>query len=244
VDQNAAPPVLAQVVSVLPVHEGAGASTVATNVACLLAAASPGRVLLVELDAALGQDAAALGLRPTAGLAQAAAAEAPSDLARLLSPHESGLVTLLAAGPSPGPLVRQEVHRLLGELAASFDRVVVDLPAAFDDGVLAALARSELVVVVASAETSTVEALALTLETLDLLDVPRGRLRVVLNRTGVTSGPVVEEVERVVGSPVAVTVPPSGEVPAATAAGRPVALARPRSAVAAALRAVAAQLER
>jgi MinD-like ATPase involved in chromosome partitioning or flagellar assembly len=74
------------------------------------------------------------------------------------------------------------VARILELLREEFDYVVVDTPPAFDDHVLAAFDRSDVVALMATLDIPALKNLKLTLETLDLINYPRDKLAVVLNR--------------------------------------------------------------
>ena len=71
---------------------------------------------------------------------------------------------------------------MLTLLKEQFDFVVVDTPPAFDDHVLAAFDQSDVVALLATLDIPALKNLKLTLETLDLLNYPRDRWRLVLNR--------------------------------------------------------------
>ena len=81
-------------------------------------------------------------------------------------------------------------------LREQFDYVVVDTPPAFDDQVLAAFDRSDVIALLATLDIPALKNLKLTLETLELLNYPRERWRVVLNRADAKVGLALSEVEK------------------------------------------------
>src|SRR3954449_7278322 len=95
-----------------------------------------------------------------------------------------------------------------------FDFVVVDTPPAFTDHVLAAFDQSDMVALIATLDIPALKNLKLTLETLDLLNYPRDRWRVVLNRSDSKVGLALSEVEKTLRVPISAEIPSSRDVPA------------------------------
>ena len=84
--------------------------------------------------------------------------------------HLGATVAVSAVGP------------VLEQLKGMFDAVVVDTSGSFDDQVLAAFDRSDVIALLATLDIPALKNLKLTLETLELLNYPRDRWRVVVNR--------------------------------------------------------------
>ena len=137
---------------------GAGATTLAVNVAHALACSQrETKVCLIDLDLQFGAVALQLELDPTAGLfdiAQARQSFDPSLFLSSLVEHQSGLRVL----PSPSaPLsleaLRPAVVNALLELArVEFDYVIVDLPCALTGWTETVLSHSDLVYLVHAAD--------------------------------------------------------------------------------------------
>jgi pilus assembly protein CpaE len=148
-----------RVVSVLRGVGGAGATTVALNLAALLSRgdARLGRVPLatafLDLDLQFGDSDLALDLQPRTTVVDVLRASGRLDgrfLQSVLVEHASG-VRLLAPPPSMVPLdaVGQDfAPELLSQATALFPRVVVDLPGAWTDWTLQVLGASDLIVLV------------------------------------------------------------------------------------------------
>jgi pilus assembly protein CpaE len=201
-------------------------------------------VCLVDLDLAFGDVAIALQLFPAHTIADAlplAENLDPSAIASLLTPHSPGLTTLVApiepgtAESIPATLVAS----LLELLKQQFDFVVVDTPPAFDDHVLAAFDQSDLVALLATLDIPALKNLKLTLETLDLLNYPRERWRLVLNRADSKVGLALNEVEKTLKAPIAAQIPSSRDVPASINRGVPIVLDDPKHSVTLAIKAFA-----
>lgn len=152
-------PLAGGVVSVVKGCGGAGATTVALNLAAALAGGDPKRArparrtAVLDLDLQFGDAEVALDLSPRSTLADVVLARErvdPRFLEGVMAEHASGL-KLLAAPPSLAPLDALGVDfalDLVEHAAAGFERTVIDLPGAWTDWTLAVLARSDLIVVV------------------------------------------------------------------------------------------------
>ena len=131
------------------------------------------------------------------------------------------------------------VGRILDVLREQYDFVVVDTPPAFDDQVLAAFDRSDVIALLATLDIPAVKNLKLTLETMELLNYPPERYCVVMNRSDAKVGLALSEVEKTLGTKVVAQIPSSRDVPASTNRGVPLALEQPRHPVTLALAAFA-----
>jgi pilus assembly protein CpaE len=228
-------------VTVFSAKGGCGKTTLATNLAAALADRGRREVCLVDLDLAFGDVAIALQLFPAHTIADAVPLAGSLDLPAvmsLLTPHSPGLTTLVApiepgtAESIPATLV-SHVLRLLKQ---QFDFVVVDTPPAFDDHVLAAFDQSDMVALLATLDIPALKNLKLTLETLDLLNYPRDRWRLVLNRADSKVGLALGEVEKTLKAPITAQIPSSRDVPASINRGVPIVLDDPKHPVSVAIK--------
>jgi pilus assembly protein CpaE len=117
-----------------------------------------------------------------------------------------------------------------------FQYVVIDTPPAFTDHVLAAFDESDVLALIATLDIPALKNLKLTLETLDLLNYPRDKWRIVLNRSDSKVGLAMNEVEKTLGVPIASEIPSSRDVPASINRGVPIVLESPNHAVSAAIK--------
>jgi pilus assembly protein CpaE len=222
-----------RIVTVFSAKGGCGKTTLATNLAAALADRGRREVCLVDLDLAFGDVAIALQLFPAHTIADAVPLGDNLDFTAvqaLLTPHSPGLTTLVAP-VEPGSaesIPASLVAHILELLREHFDYVVVDTPPAFDDQVLAAFDLSDVVALIATLDIPALKNLKLTLETMDLLNYPRDRWRVVLNRSDSKVGLAIGEVEKTLRAPISVQIPSSRDVPAAINRGVPIVLDEPR----------------
>jgi pilus assembly protein CpaE len=128
------------------------------------------------------------------------------------------------------------VARVLELLREHFDYVVVDTPPAFDDNVLSAFDRSDVIALIATLDIPALKNLKLTLETMDLLNYPRERWRIVLNRADSKVGLSTDEVAKTLRQEIAAQIPSSRDVPAAINRGVPIVLDEPKHSVSTAIR--------
>jgi pilus assembly protein CpaE len=229
------------VVTVFSAKGGCGKTTLASNLAAALADGGRREVCLVDLDLNFGDVAIVLQLFPAHTVADAVPLVETLDLpavAALLTPHSPGLSALVApVEPGAAETVPASlITTIISLLREQFAYVVIDTPPAFTDHVLAAFDQSDLIALLATLDIPALKNLKLTLETLDLLNYPRERLRVVLNRADSKVGLALSEVEKTLKVPIALHIPSSRAVPASINRGVPILLDDPNHPVSVAIR--------
>ncbi len=230
-----------RIITVFSAKGGCGKTTLATNMAAALADKGRREVCLVDLDLAFGDVAIALQLFPAHTIADAVPLGEYADFGAvqaLLTPHSPGLTTLVApVEPGSGEGIPASlVSRVLQVLRDHFDYVIVDTPPAFDDHVLSAFDLSDVVALIATLDIPALKNLKLTLETMDLLNYPRDRWRIVLNRADSKVGLAIGEVEKSLRATISAQLPSSRDVPAAINRGVPIVLDDPRHPVSVAIK--------
>lgn len=235
-----------RVITVMAPKGGAGKTMVSTNLATQLALLAPGRVAIVDLDLQFGDVASALGLGPQSTVADAARAEGKLDSTAIkvfLEPHPSGLYALV--GPH-FPAEADEVSaatagHVVDILAAEFSYVVVDTGAGLDEYTLAAIERSDDLVLVCVTDVPSVRGMRKALDAIDLLGMTRPRRHLVLNRSDDKVGLTTRDVEATIGLPVEAAVPTSRSIQISINQGEPIVQSDPRSVPARALAGLAAR---
>jgi pilus assembly protein CpaE len=194
-----------QVVAFLGAKGGVGTTTMAVNVAAVLADDKDARVLMVDLHSAVHGDAALLfGVEPKFSVA-----DALENVNRLDQAFLSGLVQRAKPGldvlvspdrPTARPPEGHRVAALIERLAAHYDRVVLDVPRS-DLGLLDALEPVAAMMLVVNQELPTVRRAA---QIAGILRQRHGKDRVgtVVTRYDPRAEIRQDDIERVVGLPV------------------------------------------
>lgn len=221
-----------RLITVFSAKGGVGKTTVSTNIAVALSLLGH-RVCLVDLDLGSGDVAITLQLFPANTIVDALAIAGDvgnDELAPLLTQYSDNLWTLLApnAPELNGSIGRHLVGNILSTLKQSFDYVVVDTPPAFDDHVLQAFDESDLLLLLLTLDIPALKNLKITLETLNLLNFPREKCRIVLNRADSKVGLAPSEVEKTLKATISASIPSTHEVPASINRGEPIVASQPR----------------
>ncbi len=119
------------------------------------------------------------------------------------------------------------VHKLLVTATSLADFVVVDTPAQFTEHVLTSLDISDAHLLVATPDIAALKNLRVTLDMLDMLNLPEAKRLVVLNRSDAKVGLSRADIERVIQVPTSALVPSSRDVPMSINRGTPIVLDKP-----------------
>lgn len=248
------------VVAVYAPKGGAGASTVAVNLAAALAdgvghhvEAGIPHVALVDADLQFGDQALLLGVRPDRTMAGTGDLRAGGRgslvdanlVARMLLTSRDRSVGLLAAPSDPAAADAVDpvfVLEAVDVLTALCPWVVVDLPSHLDELAVGLIDRAQRIVVVTRPALASVKAAHIALETFGRLGIADRSPMVVCNGVGDDDVLAVAEVEHHVGRRIAAVVPLDPEVEASVLEGRPVVVARPTNPAARSLASLAASL--
>lgn len=206
--QVEAPKKKGRMVAVFSSKGGCGTSFVATN----LAAASPAKTVLVDLNLQAGDLPLFLGVDPKYSIADMVENRARLDEALLTSfitPYSSTL-SLLAApreADSADEIEPEHVFDVLQRLRESYDYVVLDPQHTFDSITLAALDQSDEIILVLSLDIPAIRSTQRALEIFDRLGYPRKKVRIVVNRWSKQIELDLRQVEKFLGEPVIGFVP-------------------------------------
>jgi len=231
---------LGKLLTVFSPKGGVGKTTIAANLAVCLTARENARVCLVDLDLGFGDIAITLQLFPARTIADAVALESDLDftvLEPLLTPHRKGFSTLVAPvqPDAKDSIPASLISRVLAILKQNFDFVVVDTSPAFDEHVLQAFDETDELLLVTTLDVPTLKNVKIACETLDLLNFPKPRRHLVLNRADDKVGLAPEKVETTLDMKIAQAIPTSPEVANATNAGEPITSSHPKHPVSLAL---------
>jgi pilus assembly protein CpaE len=219
-----------KVFTVFSTKGGVGKSLVAVNTAVALA--QKHRVCLVDLDVNSGDVAIMLQLSPSRNVNDLVSFRGGIDegaIESLLTPHSERLSVVAAPVhlDSPDQATADDIGQLLEGLKAMFEFVVVDTSGVFDDQALAALDRSDSIILVGTLDIPALKGVKLATSTLDLLNFPRESWSFVLNRVDAKVGLTQAEFESTLGLKADATLVSSREVLAAVNRGEALVSAFP-----------------
>lgn len=236
-----------EVIAVVGPKGGIGKTTTSTNVAAAIAAGGRSSVLLIDLDTRFGDAAVMLNLQADYTVAEAAVEVEELDRERLremLVRHESGAWVLAAPHDyrrwlncSP-----DQIRALIRMAATMFDVVVLDTPGTFNDVVGTAIEEAGRVMVITSADLTSLKNTTLLLEHFRLRGMRDGDVAVALVHGSAAQAAGLSDVEYALGRKVDYEVPFDGAVQKASQLGIPVVQRRPGSAASVAFRRIAADL--
>lgn len=190
---------------------GTGKSVVSCNLAVTLARLGR-RTLIVDCDLQFGDVAIMLGQEPERTIFDLVSTPGSLDadlISGYATRHRSGLDIM------PAPLKPQEADavgearlvELLDAARHGYDMVVVDTAPFFDSAVLAAVDRTDELLMLCTPDVPTLKNVRLALETLELLSFPEDRVRVVLNRDAARIGFNPDRIAAVLGREVTFELP-------------------------------------
>jgi pilus assembly protein CpaE len=233
-----------KVVTVFSAKGGVGKTTMATNLSTHLAS-SGCRTLLIDLDLMFGDVAISLQRDPGGSIGDLIPMLGQIDVQALASVVETQPSTgldILAAPDDPGVADRVPadlVPELLRVACTQYEYVIIDTPPAFTEHVLGAIDESDLLLLIATLDIPALKNLKVAITTLDALGCDPDARALVLNRADSKVGLSPQDVEQVLGIPIAVSIPYDMEVPASTNRGVPIVVDNPRSNVSDSLRTIA-----
>jgi pilus assembly protein CpaE len=236
-----------KLVTVFSPKGGVGKTTLAVNLALALSQGGSKKVCVVDLDLAFGDVAITLQVFPARTIADAVHLESGLDfhvVEPLLTNYRDKLSALVApvqpdAKDSIPPSL---VGRILALLKQHFDFVVVDTSPAFDEFVLQAFDETDELLLVTTLDVPTLKNVKVAVETLDLLNFPKPRRHLVLNRADDKVGLTADKVESTLGMSISAAIPTSSQVAHATNSGEPILIAAPKHQVSQAVNKLAATL--
>lgn len=210
---------------------GVGKSLLAVNTAVALADKGH-KVCLVDLDINSGDVAIMLQLTPHRTVNDLVAFNGVIDegAVEALQTSYSDNLSVIAAPvhlDSPDQASSDDIGALIDKLKALVDYVVVDTSGVFDDPALAALDRSDRILLVGTLDIPALKGLKLAVSTLELLNFERAKWRFVLNRADAKVGLSADEFESTLGLKAEVKLTSSRDVLSAVNRGEPLVRAYP-----------------
>lgn len=223
---------------------GVGTTTLAVNAGVAIAGLPMTSAALLDLDLDYGDAAVLLNLKPQRSLADLRDfGERPLDeelLGMLTSQHASGLALVQGCDrPERAELVTvPAVQRTLEQLRASYDQVLIDLPANFTEPTLAAIDGADRACLVVPPTVAGLRASLHCIEVLEKINYPSAKVALVLNRAR-PGGLGLDQVSQFLRHGPEAVVMYSEPLEECAALGVPIVQAQPHSAATQEIRALA-----
>ncbi|MDD2401483.1 MAG: response regulator [Clostridia bacterium] len=204
-----------EVITVFGTKGGVGKTTIAVNLAVLLAK-SKQKVVLIDLDFQFGDVAIFLNVYPKRTISELAQEGNELDIDLLesyLIPHKSGVKMLPAPGrPEYAELITiEQVEKIIKVLKNYYDYIIIDTPPHFNETNLSALDLSSQILVVLAMDLATIKNVKLSLGILESLH-QKGKAKLVLNRASEDMGITSKDAEETIEFLIAAQVPSEGKI--------------------------------
>ena len=200
-------------IAIFSASGGVGTTTIAVNIALVLASRYPYRAAIIDLHLPFGQVATHLDITPRQTLGQLTRDEAalrdPTLLRTYAEKHSSGLSVFAAPGAwEPfGALGGEGAQLLVDTATLAYDAVVIDAGSATDDRTVAVLERSDAVVLAVCPEIAALRALHSLVDSLVLHGFDLDRAIFVLNHVFAREILKSRDIETALGRPPAIDLP-------------------------------------
>jgi pilus assembly protein CpaE len=197
----------AKIISLYSPKGGVGVSTIAVNLAIALREETRGRVAVVDASFQYGDIGVLLNLPANRTIVDVVEAKSDPDedmLNGVLAAHSSGVKVLLAPPrPEQAELVSAEiVRKTLEVMKKMFDYIVIDTDKTINDPLLAVFDASEQIILISTADISSLKNAKLFFEVTQQLEYPASKTLLVLNRYDGKSGINARDVEGNIKHPV------------------------------------------
>lgn len=228
----------AHILTVMSLKGGVGSTTLATNLAIMLQQQQKGQVILLDAHPRLSDIEATLNIQAhfTYEDLLQHGENVDAELVRgMLSPHTSG-IQVLPGGRFLEPDERASAlhfEHILSILAHETDYIVIDNGAMIGPHTEPALTLADDVLLIVTPEIAALRRTVSFLHSVDEGGFPREKLRLVVNRDGLESGILAENISRHLNIQITARIPEDSRlVTYSLNRGVPFVLSHPRSAVA------------
>ena len=205
-----------EIISIFSPKGGVGRTTIITNLAVAVKQISKKRVALVDGSLFFGDVGIMMDVRNTKTMNDLQGRMDGLDaqlLQDVMLTHSSEIKVLLAPPkPDQAELISaDDLKKILKELRSQFDYIFVDtFPSLKEETQLSILDMSDTILTIMTLEMSAIKDTRLFLEVTEILDYPKEKIALVLNRADSKHGLKAENIESTIGHPIAATLCSSG----------------------------------
>lgn len=226
----------AKKITIFSTKGGLGKSFIATNLAIDLANLLKKKVVLFDLNYQFGDVALMLNLFPKHTVYDIMSVIDQLDsemLNSFLTTNSSGVKVLPAPiDPTQDEAISTKTTKKILDILSDFnDYIVIDTPSSFSDNVLLILEETDYLCMITSMDVPSIKNLKITLQLLEQLKFPPGKIILILNRADTKVGITIDEIKKTIGRNIDVTIPSNRVVPISVNKGVPVIIDAPRSSV-------------
>jgi pilus assembly protein CpaE len=226
----------AKVVTFFSAKGGVGKTFIASNIAVALAQQTKSKVVLADLDLQFGDVAVMLQLTPERTIYDVISSMERLDadlMEGFLTSHSSGLKTLLSpVQPNQADAISgKHILKIMEVLRGMSDYLLIDTSSSFNDNVLAVLDSSDEIYLVATMDVPSLKNTKLSVHMMDMLQYPKEKMSLVLNRANSKVRLTPKDVERALEMKPVASIPSDIIVPLSVNKGIPLVLDLPRSGV-------------
>jgi pilus assembly protein CpaE len=220
---------------------GTGVTTLAVNLALVLALTKRAPTTLVDLAPLGGHAALMLGLRPTSSVADALFASKDDVALETVKPHfiqHASGIQLLASALNYDHLLYlgdKRLEQLVTTLKLSFSYTILDIPPLLEPRSGALLQLFDKIGLVLAPDMPSLQSVAVALQGLVRLGVADTKIVVIVNNILPQGGLPLEVIQKTLKRPILVSIPYEAEMVKAVNSGKPLLLSSPQSPAAAAL---------
>ncbi len=212
VASTAAPAKKTHIVTVMSPKNGVGTTMLAINLAIILRNKTKASVVLLESQSCLGDLEPALSIqaRFTIGDMLHRGPRPDSDLITgALVQHNSGIQVLVSSRnlEDNGLMGADTLEHMVDNLTEMADYIIIDSGTIGEEQTAAALAISDTVLLVTTAEITSLRRVALFLEAADRGGFPREKMHLVVNRDGVPGGITSGDISQNLNMQIAAIIP-------------------------------------
>jgi pilus assembly protein CpaE len=205
----------AEIITFFSTKGGVGRTTLAVNLAANLATRGK-QVLLVDASLQFGDVAITINQPIKKSIANIIDAEEITigEIEKNLVKHESGLDLLLAPKePAMAEAIKSEhLVEIINLIKSSYHYIIFDLPPSITDKELTILDKSDLVLLVATLEISSLKNTKICLKTFSDINFDTSKIKLILNKEIPNVGIGKQDLEAGLSIPVYATVPMESEI--------------------------------